>query len=159
MKVNNLEYAGFWVRTGATFIDFIILMLIIYPLLIGVYGWEYFVLVEREGIVGPLDFILTWLMPPVAIILFWKFKQATPGKMAVSARIVDADTGEPPSTAQLIARYFCYTLALLPLGLGLFWIAFDNRKQGWHDKLAGTVVVRERRRDYEAVSFDQANVE
>ena len=35
-------------------------------------------------------------------------------------------------------------LACIPLGLGLIWCAFDSRKQGWHDKLAKTVVVRKR---------------
>jgi uncharacterized RDD family membrane protein YckC len=39
------------------------------------------------------------------------------------------------------------------LGLGLLWVAFDRRKQGWHDKIANTVVVRPARKD--AVHFDK----
>jgi uncharacterized RDD family membrane protein YckC len=35
---------------------------------------------------------------------------------------------------------------MLPIFLGFVWVAFDRRKQGWHDKLAGTVVVRPRRK-------------
>jgi len=62
--------------------------------------------------------------------------------MAISAKIVDAKTGEQPSTAQFIGRYFAYFISVLPLCLGMVWVAFDMRKQGWHDKLAGTVVVR-----------------
>jgi uncharacterized RDD family membrane protein YckC len=31
---------------------------------------------------------------------------------------------------------------MLPLFIGLIWVAFDKKKQSWHDKLAGTVVVR-----------------
>jgi len=54
----------------------------------------------------------------------------------------------------LIGRYFGYFLASIPLGLGLLWVAFDKRKQGWHDKLAGTVVIRETRP--EPVRFNRA---
>jgi uncharacterized RDD family membrane protein YckC len=66
--------------------------------------------------------------------------------MAVGARIVDARTGGRPSTGQLIGRYFAYYVSILPLMLGFIWVAFDARKQGWHDKLANTVVVRATRR-------------
>jgi uncharacterized RDD family membrane protein YckC len=65
--------------------------------------------------------------------------------MVIKARIVDADSAGPPSTGQLVGRYFAYYISIIPLCLGLFWVAFDARKQGWHDKLARTVVVRDRR--------------
>ena len=42
-------------------------------------------------------------------------------------------------------RYLGYYVSAIPFGLGLLWVAFDPRKQGWHDKMAGTVVVRRRR--------------
>jgi uncharacterized RDD family membrane protein YckC len=42
----------------------------------------------------------------------------------------------------LIGRYFAYYLSTILLGLGFLWIIWDPKKQGWHDKLAGTVVVR-----------------
>ena len=87
------------------------------------------------------------MLPAVAVILFWIYRQATPGKMAVSARIVDSRTGGRPSTGQLIGRYFAYYVSILPLMAGIIWVAFDARKQGWHDKLANTVVVRTKRRD------------
>jgi len=45
---------------------------------------------------------------------------------------------------------------MLPLGAGLIWVAFDRRKQAWHDKLAGTVVVRPRKRGPEPVRFGSA---
>lgn len=101
---------------------------------------------------GPADVLITWVLPAVAVILFWIYRQATPGKMAISARIVDAKTGNPPSAGQLIGRYFGYFVSMLPLFLGLIWVAFDRRKQGWHDKLAGTVVVRNK--DRGQVVFD-----
>lgn len=52
--------------------------------------------------------------------------------------IVDVKTGNAASTGQLIGRYLAYYVSLLPFGLGFIWVAFDERKQGWHDKLAGT---------------------
>ena len=91
---------------------------------------------------GPADLLLNWVLPAVAVVLFWVYRQATPGKIAIGARIVDARTGGRPSTGQLIGRYFAYYVSMLPLMLGFIWVAFDARKQGWHDKLANTVVVR-----------------
>ena len=84
-------------------------------------------------------------------ILFWVFKNATPGKMLFRSVIVDAKTLAAPSTAQNIVRYLGYFLSLLPLGLGFIWIGFDPRKQGWHDKLAGTVVIKGKPRTTESV--------
>ena len=63
--------------------------------------------------------------------------------MLLSAKIVDASTFGPPSTGKLIGRYFAYLVSIVPMFLGFLWIAFDKRKQGWHDKLAGTVVIRD----------------
>jgi uncharacterized RDD family membrane protein YckC len=52
-----------------------------------------------------------------------------------------------------VGRYFAYFLSTIPLGLGLIWVAFDKRKQGWHDKLAGTVVIKKANSSPEPVSF------
>lgn len=76
------------------------------------------------------------------ILLWWFARNATPGKILVHAKIVDARTGAAPSKGQLLLRYLGYYIAALPFGLGILWILIDPRKQGWHDKLAGTVVVR-----------------
>jgi uncharacterized RDD family membrane protein YckC len=65
--------------------------------------------------------------------------------MLTGLAIVDAQTGGKPSTAQLIVRYLGYYVASIPLLLGIIWVGFDKRKQGWHDKMAGTVVIRRRR--------------
>jgi uncharacterized RDD family membrane protein YckC len=86
--------------------------------------------------------LINWALPAIVVIVFWLQKQATPGKMMLSLRIVDATTGNKPSTGQCMGRYFAYFVSVLPLCLGLIWVAFDKKKQGWHDKLAGTVVVR-----------------
>jgi uncharacterized RDD family membrane protein YckC len=139
----NVQYVGFWARTGAALIDSVLLLPIITPLLYWIYGPEYFR--APESIAGPTDVLLNWVFPALAVIVFWIYRQATPGKMVIGARIVDARSGQPPSTGQLIGRYFGYYVSMIPLCLGLIWVAFDARKQGWHDKLAGTVVIRGRR--------------
>lgn len=151
MQTDELEYVGFWPRVGASLIDIILLGVIIWPLLTAYYGETYWT--SGSFVQGPMDFLLSWVFPAVAVILFWVAKQATPGKMAVSAKIVDAKTGNAASTGQLIGRYFGYYLSMIPLCLGLIWVAFDERKQGWHDKLAGTVVVRKKNRAPSPVSF------
>jgi len=55
---------------------------------------------------------------------------------------VDGDSGGEPSLRQWCLRYLGYVVATLPLLLGFFWVAWDPRCQGWHDKIAGTVVIR-----------------
>lgn len=142
MLQQNLTYAGFWIRSWAAVIDTILLMLMIAPLLISIYGWDYFDVDKTGFIAGPADFLISWIFPAVVVILFWLKKQATPGKMAFSTKVVDAKTGGAMSVGQSVGRYLAYFVSMLPLGLGILWIAFDRKKQGWHDKLAGTVVVR-----------------
>lgn len=155
MNEQELEYAGFWVRVGANLIDGILILLITVPLLMSIYGTEHFVREEPSLIAGPAEFLISWVLPAVVCIVFWIFKQATPGKMAVSAKIVDAQTGKTPSAGQYIGRYFAYFVSMLPLFLGFLWVAFDRKKQGWHDKLAGTVVVRRVQRGPAPVTFKQ----
>lgn len=151
MQEKVIQYAGFWQRTFASIIDAILGAMITFPLLISVYGWEYFDM--EEFVVGPADFLISYVLPAIAVITFWIYKLATPGKMAISAKIVDATTGKAPTGWQFVGRYLAYFVSILPLGLGILWVAFDRRKQGWHDKLAGTVVVREVRLGPEPVVF------
>lgn len=133
-------YVGFWARVRASFLDSLLYVLVVYPVLIMVYGFSY--LTTEEFLDGPIDILVTWVLPGILVIAFWFYKSATPGKMAISAKIVDARTLGTPSDAQFIGRYFAYLVSFLPLCLGFLWVAFDRRKQGWHDKLAGTVVIR-----------------
>lgn len=152
MQPDELEYVGFWPRVGASLIDGVLIAAVTFPLLTAFYGDAYWD--STRFIHGPMDFLLSWVLPAVAVISFWSVKQATPGKMAIAAKIVDARTGNAPSVGQLIGRYFSYYLSMIPLCLGLVWVAFDDRKQGWHDKLAGTVVVRRKDRQPRPVTFD-----
>lgn len=141
-SVSNDVHAGFWIRVWASLIDTFLSVLILGPILLSIYGKDY--LNSTSLIAGPADFLLTWVLPAVAIILFWMYKAATPGKMAAGLRIVDAKSGAPLTTGQCVGRYLGYYVSLLPLAAGFFWVAFDARKQGFHDKLAGTVVIRRR---------------
>ncbi|MGE4545953.1 MAG: RDD family protein [Pedobacter sp.] len=154
MEDSDLEYAGFWVRAGATIIDSILLAVITFPILVSIYGWQYFE--STAFIAGPADFLISWILPAVAVIWFWINKQATPGKMALSMRVVDAGSGANLNLGQSIGRYLAYLISMIPLGLGLAWVGFDSRKQGWHDKLANTVVVRTKNRGPNPVHFPQA---
>lgn len=135
----QLEYVGFWRRVLASIIDGILFGMVSLPLLLAFYGKAY--LSSDNFIEGPIDFLVSCVLPTVATILFWIWKQATPGKMGILAKIVDAKTGNEPSLGQYIVRYLSYFVSLLPLSLGFLWVAFDSKKQGWHDKIAGTVVI------------------
>ena len=137
---NDLKYVGFWKRTVAGLVDTFLIILVTLPILIWVYGIEYLNNEHMEK--GSFDFIINYVFPTIAVILLWKYYQATPGKMIFKATIVDAKTGGNPSLRQLIIRYLGYIISTIPLGLGIFWVAFDKKKQGFHDKLANTVVVQ-----------------
>ncbi len=135
------RYVGFWKRLLAFFIDTLILVTVFVTIAIAIYGRRY-VQLASQGQTLLFDVLVQFVLPAVAAILFWRYRGATPGKMLVSARIVDAATLGAPSTGKLIGRYFAYIVSSIFM-LGFIWIAFDKRKQGWHDKLAGTVVIEE----------------
>ena len=127
------------------------MLIIIAPLLTLIYGQEYWV--NDTFLMGFWDLMFNYILPAVAVILFWIYKSATPGKMALKLTIVDAKTGGKPSNGQLIGRYLAYYISMLPLFMGIIWVGIDKRKQGWHDKLAGTVVIRSNTQ--EPVEFEQ----
>jgi len=146
MSTDDVKYAGFWVRVAASLIDTLLIVGITMPLLLAIYGRSYFSGSAAGTFPGLIDFLLSWVAPAVAAILCWLYKQATPGKMVFSARVVDAKTGNTLTLAQSIGRYLGYFVSIIPFGLGLLWVAFDPKRQGWHDKLAGTVVIRSKKR-------------
>lgn len=67
----------------------------------------------------------------------------TPGKMLFGLRVIQA-SGEPATFGVAFLRWVGYLISGLLFCLGFLWIAFDGRKQGWHDKIAATLVVRTR---------------
>jgi uncharacterized RDD family membrane protein YckC len=142
----NHEYVGFWLRVVASLIDTALLVVLLIPLF---WGMASFMSVDALTLLTASEtqwysIVLQYLFPAMVVVVFWKYKSATPGKMIFGAKIVDAKTGETPSTGKLIGRYLAYYVSALPLLLGMFWVGWDKRKQGWHDKLAGTVVIRSR---------------
>lgn len=139
------EYAGFWRRGVALAIDTLWLGSLILGLL---YLFDPMTVQELQELFTqddlPLDataMIINHFVPAILIIISWYRYATTPGKSLVDCKIVDATTGMPPTLIQAIARYFAYILAALPLGLGFLWILWDKRRQGWHDKIANTVVI------------------
>lgn len=147
----EIEYVGFWLRVWASIIDTILISFVIFLLLFAIYGREH--LASGITITGPANILLSYIFPAVAVIAFWSAKHATPGKMAIGAIIVDAKTDQPPSFKQHLIRNLGYFVSIFPFCLGLIWVGIDKRKQGWHDKLAGTVVVRKKNRGVESVRF------
>lgn len=143
--MKELEYAGFWMRVGAAFLDTILLMLFIVPVLTMIYGRDYWL--NNAFGVGFWGTVFNYGVPAIVIILFWVYKSATPGKMILGLKIVDAETGKPVPTGRLIGRYLGYYVSTIPFLLGIIWVGIDKKKQGWHDKLAGTVVIRDRHKE------------
>jgi len=141
MTSREPRYVGFWMRVFASIIDTLILVVFIGLIAFAVYGMQYLRL-SSDGKTVMFDLLVQWLLPALAVIVFWRYRGATPGKMLISAKIVDAETLGTPSTGQLIGRYFAYIVSCIFM-LGFIWVAFDKRKQGWHDKLAGTVVIHD----------------
>lgn len=144
-----VEYVGFWARFLAFLVDSILASFILAPIVSMFFGGME---IDTETLLNSPDAMMnammstsnmvSWLLFAGAIIAFWVFRSATPGKMVIGAVIVDADTLGKPSVRQLVGRYFAYFLSTFLFGLGFAWIGWDERKQGWHDKLAGTVVIK-----------------
>lgn len=148
---DDYTYAGFWRRTGASLIDMALSSLLLYPLLLKIYGTDYFT--ADALFFGWTDFFLSFGLPMAATVLLWKHRQSTPGKMLLGLRVIDAVSGAPLGLGRGTVRYLGYFVAAAPLGLGLLWVAIDPRRQGWHDKLGRSVVVcrsekKERRMQY-----------
>lgn len=91
-----------------------------------------------------IDYIIQLALFSVVVIVFWNYKSATPGKMLLGFKIVDANTLEDITGEQSLKRFFSYFISMAPLCLGFFWVHFDKKRQAWHDKIAGTVVIKKK---------------
>lgn len=162
------EYAGFWIRVLASIIDTVMIIIILVPIMALIYGVNYMSTESMSGGVsysassysfeGGGNFILNYILPAVIVLAFWIYKSATPGKMLTKLTIVDAKTGKKPTKGQFILRYLGYFVSSFIFCLGFIWIAFDKKKQGWHDKIAGTVVIRESLKEPVKFGHDENNV-
>ncbi len=150
----EVRYVGFWARFLAFLIDsvwtlFLMALLVFY--LIGKAPPGAYDLQDPVQLMNLLNsFALELRMAELALaaifVGFWILRSATPGKMVISCSIVDAKTLGKVGSLKNIVRYLGYFVSLLPFGMGFLWIAFDSRKQGWHDKIAGTLVIKGRPR-------------
>jgi len=110
--------AGFWERMAAGFLDVVIIML-------------------TSAAVGPFCIL-------VAFAYFsgmWAWKGTTVGGIVLNLQVVRQD-GQPVNFLTAIVRSLAAVFSAFIFFLGFFWIGWDRDKQGWHDKIAGTVVVR-----------------
>ena len=73
--------------------------------------------------------------------IMWKLKGTTIGGIVCNLKIVRLDGRELDWSTAIVRALGCF-LSLVVLGLGFMWIAFDPGRQAWHDKIAGTAVVR-----------------
>lgn len=110
--------AGFWERMGAGFLDIALISL-------------------TTALIGPVSFL-------AAIAYFsgmWAWKGTTLGGIVLNLQVVRED-GQPLNFLTAFVRSLAALFSFAALFLGFFWIGWDRQKQGWHDKIAGTVVVR-----------------
>ncbi len=113
-------------------------------LILTLFGAETLQQVRSESALATLNWrvvLIEQALPLLWCIGFWFAWQATPGKLLLNCRIVDANSLGRPRAEQLVLRYLGYIVGALVFGLGLLWVLWDKRKQGWHDKLARTVVI------------------
>jgi len=128
-------YVNFPRRLAAALLDAVLVLL-----LLSVLTWALQIDLASEA-ESSIAIALQLIGTGVFVVIFWLFFQGTPGKLLLGCRIVDARSGGRPQFWQLLVRLFGYVLSAAPAGLGFFWMFWDARRQGWHDKLARTLVV------------------
>jgi len=112
--------ANFWERMGAAFLDVVIVSIL-------------------GGIVGhpPLGFLVTLAY----FAGMWAWKGTTVGGVVLSLKVVRLDA-RPVTFAVALVRGLAAAFSVIVMFLGFLWIIWDPEKQGWHDRIAGTVVIR-----------------
>ncbi|MCI5049638.1 MAG: RDD family protein [Rickettsiales bacterium] len=81
------------------------------------------------------------LLVGITLVIVWSYYHTTPGKWLLGLEYADEKTLTPPTLAQYIKRYAGFYLSMTPLMIGFAFLGFTKKKQAWHDKIAGTVVV------------------
>jgi uncharacterized RDD family membrane protein YckC len=74
-------------------------------------------------------------------IAFWAWKGTTLGGIIVNLRVIRTDGGDP-RPADAVIRALSGIFSIIALGIGYLWMLQDPEKQTWHDKIAGTLVVK-----------------
>lgn len=129
-----VQYAGFWARVAAYFVDFAIIMVAYLVLgLAGVFGGP-----MVAALMGVLTFFLNLLYWPV---MEASARQATFGKQVLGLQVTHVDGGRT-SFLRALGRHLAKVLSAIPLCLGFVMAAFTGRKQCLHDMVARCVVVQ-----------------
>ena len=138
----SVKYAGFWLRFVAYLIDYILLSIVSWIFIIPT-----LITIENPSSIGflfwfifyfALSFILPWLY---FALMEASTKQATLGKMALGI-IVTGEAGNRISFARATGRYFAKIISVWILYIGFIMIAFTKKKQGLHDLIATTLVIK-----------------
>ena len=119
-----MERAGFWIRTAALVLDLILVGIVTSLLPFAHHN-------------GHLHLLLLAVYGAV----MWRYKATTIGGVICHLRVVRMD-GRAIDWPTAGARALGCFLSLAVAGLGFLWVVFDPERQSWHDKIAGTVVVR-----------------
>lgn len=136
----TMNYAGFWIRFLAYFIDGIILGIVAIVLNV-FFGGS----MNESGSGSPIAAILQFVLSFAYMTGFWSSSmQATPGQKICGLKVVSSADGSQISFLQAVGRYFALILAFMIFFIGVIMVAFTQRKQGLHDMLAGTYVVNDR---------------
>ena len=139
--VTQLSYGGFWIRVVAYVID-AILLAIIGAIILAVMGANISDpnAVQSSGYQGAQ--LLNVIISFAYFAGLWTIMGASLGQRLLGMRIVDANTGMPVGFGKAALRWLGLVISFLVCFIGVIWVAFDARKQGWMDKIAGTVVIR-----------------
>lgn len=126
VNMSTLPRAGFWVRMAALMID-----IVLFGVLLSILDHH----LANLGVVG-----LT-----IYGAIMWKVRGATVGDIVLDVQVLRQD-GRPMDWGTAIVRALGCLLSFVAAGLGFLWIVFDREKLAWHDKIAGTIVVRTSKR-------------
>ena len=147
----DIHYVGFWARFTAFVIDSVVASFLLAPMAMTSSNIDIAKLSSSDpnessaylqSLLAPM--MLQTVVVAMIIIAFWIYFSATPGKMLFRSYIVNAADFGKASATQLLVRYLGYFVSLIVFGLGFVWIGLDKRKQGLHDKMAGTVVINQK---------------
>jgi uncharacterized RDD family membrane protein YckC len=146
--LNESRYAGFWYRTLAVVIDWL-LSSVIAIILAFVLGFALGASLAEtsspteiksaaEVMGNCLGVFVIWLYFTISESSSW---QATPAKRLLGLKVTD-ENGHGIGFGKANGRYWSNILSALILGIGYVMVAFTQRKQGLHDKIAGTLVIK-----------------
>jgi uncharacterized RDD family membrane protein YckC len=135
---------GFLRRLVAYFIDGIILSIVSWILQL-IFGAP-MVLDPTTGqtatsMMGVVGTLLVIVIEIAYFVYFWSSSGQTPGKKIMGIKVVTTD-GQLVSFGKAFLRLVGYVISGFVFCLGFIWIIFDSNKQGWHDKIAGTYVIK-----------------